>query len=275
MSGTLRAAHTEYGWLSLFRRAFGWCVPIGALAGLVGLGGGKFRLPVLIQFGRLRPQGSNSGQSFGKLVTLAFALAVRGTSLSLADVLPHSPEVLGLACGGMLAAFHGASLVQALTSERLVQVIAVLLIAIGALLCVEALFPFSGHAIISEDTGVRLLTGCGIGLVSSLLGVAGGELLIPTLIFIFRADIRTAGSASILISLCLISVVLWRYWRIGAFPKGRGAQRISAAMGIGVHPWSHLWRFGFSSRSGWSAKAGARKRLDSSGRKTLLARPSN
>jgi hypothetical protein len=31
-----------------FQRAFGWCVPIGCLGGLVGLGGGEFRLPVLI-----------------------------------------------------------------------------------------------------------------------------------------------------------------------------------------------------------------------------------
>ena len=33
---------------SYFQRAFGWCVPIGALAGLIGLGGGEFRLPVLM-----------------------------------------------------------------------------------------------------------------------------------------------------------------------------------------------------------------------------------
>jgi uncharacterized membrane protein YfcA len=31
-----------------FQKAFGWCVPIGGLAGLVGLGGGEFRLPVLM-----------------------------------------------------------------------------------------------------------------------------------------------------------------------------------------------------------------------------------
>jgi uncharacterized membrane protein YfcA len=31
-----------------FQKAFGWCVPIGGLAGLVGLGDGEFRLPVLI-----------------------------------------------------------------------------------------------------------------------------------------------------------------------------------------------------------------------------------
>ena len=31
-----------------FGRAFGWCVPIGGLGGLIGLGGGEFRLPVLM-----------------------------------------------------------------------------------------------------------------------------------------------------------------------------------------------------------------------------------
>ena len=32
-----------------FQRAFLWSVPIGGLAGLIGLGGGEFRLPVLTQ----------------------------------------------------------------------------------------------------------------------------------------------------------------------------------------------------------------------------------
>jgi uncharacterized protein len=84
---------------------------------------------------------------------------------------------------------------------------------------------------------VRLLVGVGIGtgigLVSSVLGVAGGELLIPTLIFIFGMEIRTAGSASILISLGIVLVGLWRYWRSNAIPQGRGIQRITFAMSAG------------------------------------------
>ena len=75
--------------------------------------------------------------------------------------------------------------------------------------------------------------GIGIGLVSSVLGVAGGELLIPTLIFIFGADIRTAGSASILISLGIVLMALWRFWRSNAIPRGKGIQRITFAMSAG------------------------------------------
>jgi uncharacterized membrane protein YfcA len=70
-------------------------------------------------------------------------------------------------------------------------------------------------------------------LVSSVLGVAGGELLIPALVLIFGADIKTAGSASILISLGIVGVGLWRYWRVDAIPMGRGAQRIATAMAAG------------------------------------------
>jgi uncharacterized membrane protein YfcA len=75
--------------------------------------------------------------------------------------------------------------------------------------------------------------GVGVGLVGSVLGVAGGELLIPTLIFIFGAEIRAAGSASILISLGIVLTGLWRYWRSNAIPQGRGIQRITFAMSAG------------------------------------------
>ena len=40
--------------------------------------------------------------------------------------------------------------------------------------------------------------------ISSLLGVAGGEFIIPILIFIFGVDIRTAGTESVLISLPVV-----------------------------------------------------------------------
>ena len=69
--------------------------------------------------------------------------------------------------------------------------------------------------------------------MSSVLGVAGGELLIPTLLFIFGADIRTAGSASLLIAVGFVLTGLWHYWRMGVIPRGRGVQRITAAMSAG------------------------------------------
>ena len=78
--------------------------------------------------------------------------------------------------------------------------------------------------------GAGLALGIIIGLVSSILGVAGGELLIPTMMFIFGADIKTAGTASIVISVCIVTSGLWRYWRSGAMQTRLGARRIVTAM---------------------------------------------
>jgi uncharacterized membrane protein YfcA len=51
--------------------------------------------------------------------------------------------------------------------------------------------------------------------------------------FVFGADIKTAGSASVLISLGLVLMGISRYWRLGGFPRGRGVQRITSAMSAG------------------------------------------
>jgi uncharacterized membrane protein YfcA len=127
--------------------------------------------------------------------------------------------------------------VQGLTSKRLVQTISVLLAGLGILMLAEVAHPFGYAAILPDATSVHVAAGfaigIGIGLVSSVLGVAGGEFLIPSLMFIFGADIKTAGSASILISLGVVLMGIWRYWRLGAIPSGRGVQRLTAAMSAG------------------------------------------
>jgi uncharacterized membrane protein YfcA len=47
--------------------------------------------------------------------------------------------------------------------------------------------------------------------VAALLGVAGGELLIPTLVLLFGADIKLAGSLSLAVSLPTMLVGFARY----------------------------------------------------------------
>jgi uncharacterized membrane protein YfcA len=171
------------------------------------------------------------------LVTLSFAMITRSGTISMTAIVPYLPDVAGLAIGGMVSAIYGVSLVRKLSGERLVGLIALLLLGIGALLLLEAAFPLQYKSLLPASATAHLLSaitiGVGIGLVSSVLGVAGGELLIPTLIFIFGADIRTAGSASILISLGIVLMGLWRYWRSNAIPQGRGIQRITFAMSAG------------------------------------------
>jgi uncharacterized membrane protein YfcA len=220
-----------------FRRAFGWCVPIGGLGGLIGLGGGEFRLPVLMHGIGFDARSAVPLNLLISLVTLTFALAVRSAAVSLAAVVPYLPAMIGLLAGGMASAFVGVRLVGHLTDRRLIRLIAILLGILGLLLMTEAFLPFESGDLLPASPMAQLMAGMvigiGVGLVSSMLGVAGGELLIPALVLIFGADIKTAGSASILISLGIVGIGLWRYWRAEALPMGRGAQRIATAMALG------------------------------------------
>jgi uncharacterized membrane protein YfcA len=56
-----------------------------------------------------------------------------------------------------------------------------------------------------------------IGVIASLLGVAGGELLIPTLVLLFGADVKLAGSLSLAVSLPTMVVGFARYSRDRSF----------------------------------------------------------
>jgi uncharacterized membrane protein YfcA len=171
------------------------------------------------------------------LITLAASLAIRAETLSLASVGPYAIEVIALGVGGMVGARWSARLLTRLSDHRLEYAIAALLAAIGVLLIVEGFLPAGPVGLVPRDpiwlalSGVAL--GLAIGAVAALLGVAGGELLIPTLLFVYGADIRTAGTASLMISLFTVASGLWRYRRLGALPERDAIRTVAVPMGFG------------------------------------------
>lgn len=112
-----------------------------------------------------------------------------------------------------------------------------LLVGIGIALLVEAFVPQQSLGFVPDlliaQIIAGILFGLAIGMVSSLLGVAGGELIIPTLIFAFGVEIKIAGTASLLISLPTIIVGLVRYARRGAFAERGLFRETIIPMGIG------------------------------------------
>ncbi len=75
--------------------------------------------------------------------------------------------------------------------------------------------------------------GFGIGVVASLLGVAGGELLIPALVLLFGADIKLAGSLSLAVSLPTMVVGFTRYRRDRSFAMLGQNRRFVLVMAAG------------------------------------------
>jgi uncharacterized membrane protein YfcA len=211
--------------------------PIGLLGGLIGLGGAEFRLPVLagvFGYAARRAVALNLAIS---LITVVSALLIRGGTLSLAPLLGLLPVVLAMITGAVSAAYVGTALVHRVSERLLEWVILVFLVVIGSALIVEAFLPQDVPGLLPGALPVRVVAavvfGLGIGLVSSLLGVAGGELIIPTLVFAFGAGIKTAGTASLLISLPTVAVGVLRHRRLGAFEERRDVRETVAPMGAG------------------------------------------
>jgi uncharacterized protein len=219
------------------RFAFLSAIPIAILGGLIGLGGAEFRLPVLAG-----PLGYTARKAVPlnlavSLATIITSLLIRGRTLSFAPLAPFLPPMLALIGGAVVSAFFGASVSGRLSNEQLERVILVLLIGIGCALIVEGFLPQDVTGLLPKALLWRVLAGVmfglAIGLVSSLLGVAGGELIIPTMVFAFGADIKTAGTASLFISLPTVVVGLVRYANRGAFTERRDLAETVAPMGVG------------------------------------------
>ena len=210
---------------------------VAILGGLIGLGGAEFRLPILIAIFELYPQRAIRVNLLISLATLAASAAARLGFVHTTNVDNFSVEIVGMLMGGIAAAWIGAGVLARMPKQRVIPRIGILLIAIAALLVLETVFAGSTHLTLPQDQTVRamaaVIAGTIVGAVSSMLGVAGGELIIPVLIFVFGADIRTAGTASVLISLPIVVTGLTRHVLTGHFRSRSLLSYLVLPMSIG------------------------------------------
>ena len=191
---------------------------IGALGGLIGLGGAEFRLPLLIgafRFAALQAVILNKAMS---LVVVASALPFRAAAVPFGSVAGHWPIIVNLLAGSLLGAWCGASWATRIASQTLYRVIAILLLGIAVVLLIgHGMAASSAILTGGSQKAAGVAAGFAIGIVAALLGVAGGELLIPTLILLFGVDIKLAGSLSLAVSLPTMLVGFARYSRDRSF----------------------------------------------------------
>lgn len=186
---------------------------VGILGGLIGLGGAEFRLPLLIGvfgFAALSAVVLNKTTS---LVVVAASLPFRAAAVPFASLLERWDVALILLAGSLAGAWYGAGLATRMKSRSLYRVLAILLLGIAALLLFGHSLPAERHLVLQGVplVVIGIVCGFGIGVVASLMGVAGGELLIPTIVLVFGADIKLAGSLSLAVSLPTMIVAFARY----------------------------------------------------------------
>ena len=170
-------------------------------------------------------------------ITVVSPLLIRAGTLSVAPAVALLPVVIAMIAGALAAAYLGTAFVHRITEQLLERIILALLVVVGTGLIVEAFLPQKVPSLLPNALAVRvlaaLLFGLGIGLVSSLLGVAGGELIILTFLFAFGADVKTAATASLLISLPTVAVGVVRHARLKAFDERLDLTQTVAPMGVG------------------------------------------
>jgi hypothetical protein len=207
---------------------------VGTLGGLIGLGGAEFRLPFLIQlfrFEALRAVVVNKAMS---LIVVAFALPFRETAVPFSEIAAHWPIIINVLAGSLVGAWAGASWATRLSSAALYKVIAIMLVGIAIVLLLGHDATSSGAMLTGwPQAAVGVLAGFGIGVVAAVMGVAGGELLIPTLILLFGTDIKLAGSLSLAVSLPTMIVGFARYAQDRSFVVLRENRGFAIAMALG------------------------------------------
>lgn len=215
--------------------AFGWGFLIATLGGLIGLGGAEFRLPILASFFKYPIRDAIVLNLVMSLVTVFFSLLFRTGLNNLYIVVMYLPIILNILVGSLLGSFLGVHLVTRISEHQLRQIIA------GALVFLS--FVLIAHDLILHGTPLDLpaplrlvlglVSGFVIGIFSSALGVAGGELIIPTITLLYAVDIKLAGTLSLAISIPTLIIGLWRYYSRQGLSQVRREFSLVGLMALG------------------------------------------
>jgi uncharacterized protein len=207
---------------------------VGLLGGLVGLGGAEFRLPLLIgAFGFVALQAVIVNKAMSLVVVLV-ALPSRLVAVPPGVVAEHWFVAVSLLLGSLPGAWVGASWATRMRTATLYRVLGVLLLGIAGVFAAHHLDAMPQLSLLTTaQAAAGVVAGFGIGVVAAVMGVAGGELLIPTTTLLYAVDVKLAGSLSLLVSLPTMLVAFLRYSRDQAFGVLRQHVGFVAVMAAG------------------------------------------
>lgn len=194
---------------------------VATLAGLIGLGGAEFRLPILkglFQLDTLKAVILNKATS---LVVVFFALIFRSYEVPFEEIFEHKTIIINLLAGSLVGAWIAAGYAMKISESLLDRIIFVILLLLAGVLIFEHWFLTNQSGALFDSLFIEIIVGIVagfiIGAVASLLGVAGGELLIPTIVILYGVDVKLAGSLSLAISLPTMIVGFARYTKSQSF----------------------------------------------------------
>ena len=211
---------------------------VGVAGGLVGLGGAELRLPYLAGTLRLPVKRAVPVNLAVSLLTLLAALPARLLALKTASLKPFLFETIALAFGAALGAYAGVTGLRRLSARTLARAVFALLLALGLVMMAESIAPFAPLGLLPRAMVLQIVSGlvlgAMIGAISGLLGVAGGEVIIPALVLGFGAPMKAAGSLSQMVSIPTVLTGILRHHSARAFHDRELLTRLIVPMGVGA-----------------------------------------
>lgn len=201
---------------------------IGFLSGLVGIGGGEYRAPVLVYLLKRKVKFAIAANLFiGLLVVAVSFLKRKGYSLPL-NILFISFIFIVFS---IIGSYLGAVWTKKYKDIFLIRVLGLLLIIASFKVFLDSRRVYSLNLEINIlSITLAIIFGFLIGTLSGFLGIAGGEFRIPALLLIFGFPIKIAGTANLLISIPTVFIGFIKHNHLGHVDKK--SITVSFIMGI-------------------------------------------
>lgn len=166
----------------------------GIFSALLGVGGGLLMVPAMVYMLRIRQH-----RAHGTSLAVILPTAIAGVAQYSAHGHVNWPVAMLLAIGGVLGAMFGAKWAVRMRAPALKRAFGLFVIATGMVM-IATPGGFGKHrALLDGDSaaGAILLVGLAAGIVSGLLGVGGGIIMVPAIVFLLGYSQHLAQGISL------------------------------------------------------------------------------
>lgn len=173
----------------------------GLLSGLLGVGGGFIMVPAMVYLLALT-QHQAHGTSLAVMIFVVIPGAITYSVNGHVDWL----VAIELAGGGVFGAIIGAKIANALSARRLRRYFGLVLILVALRMIWDVVSSTSGGepvngaaALAAQGLGTSAVVGLGVltGVLSGLMGVGGGVVMVPAMVYLLGTPQKMAQGISL------------------------------------------------------------------------------
>jgi uncharacterized membrane protein YfcA len=218
----------------------------GIFSALLGVGGGLIMVPAMVYMLRIRQH-----RAHGTSLVVILPTAIAGVSQYAEQGNVVWPVALLLAVGGVLGAMVGARLAATLKAPVLKRVFGIFVIITGMAVIIHGMTHSMGsmngtaaaegsvgHSLLragAAGSAVIVLVGLLAGMLSGLLGVGGGIILVPAVVYLLGLDQHMAQGISLAVIIPVaISGALIHFGKGNVIPSIAFWMAIGATVGAYV-----------------------------------------